>query len=102
MAWRLAFSGEATSRPDFRVEVALSGGSSVVDSNVALASSVDLRRALGEGDEDLVGRVRQKWGAVTSFSNTEGANRISLRVPLGADDRSGLDDENWLLNCDVL
>ena len=65
-----------------RLEVALSEGSSVLNSNLKLDSTVDLTEAV-EGDRELVEAVRRRWGAVTSFSSIKQANRISLLLPEG-------------------
>ncbi len=86
VGWRLAFVGAHGGFRD--VSVVLSGGSVVSSSNVAPSNVLRVDKAFGLSGDDytdaaLLGAVRQKWGAVTSFARTQGANRISILLSDG-------------------
>ena len=96
MNWRLSLIGEVASSydqksPHLSRNVYLSPGSTLknhqtIPINVHIHNQMN--NLFGKGsiknvDESIVEKIRQKWGALTTFSRISDANRISISLPQG-------------------
>ena len=94
--WRLSLIGEVASSydqksPHLSRNVYLSPGSTLknhqtIPINVHIHNQMN--NLFGKGsiknvDESIVEKIRQKWGALTTFSRISDANRISISLPQG-------------------
>ena len=100
MRWRLKLSGDAVYEPSYTRNVYISEGSTIKVSermaiNIHNQNQVknsntgdifnmnDAFQGAETDDESVAKIIRQKWGALTTFSRISGANRISISLPQG-------------------